>query len=70
MPIYSYICKDCKERFDLLIGFGDKDEKSVCKKCGSKNIEKTFSSFGVGSSAQKGKASSESSCPTGTCPLG
>ena len=66
MPIYSYICRDCRERFDLFVGIGGKDEKSVCKKCGSKNIEKIFSSFGVGSSSDK---NGDSSCPTGTCPL-
>jgi len=69
MPIYSYICKDCRERFDLFAGIGGKDEKLVCKKCKSKNIEKTFSSFGVGSSVQKGRSEAESSCSTGTCPF-
>jgi len=46
---------------------GEKDEKLVCKKCGSKNIEKIFSSFAVGSSSNK---STESSCSTVNCPLG
>ena len=63
MPIYTYICNDCKEKSDLLVGVGGKDEKLICKKCGSKNIERTYSSFGVGSSSSK-----DASCPTGTCP--
>lgn len=69
MPIYSYICNDCKEKFDLFMGIGGQNEKLVCKKCGSKNIEKTFSSFGVGSSSSKDNVKSDSSCPTGTCPF-
>ncbi len=66
MPIFSYICKDCGEKFDLFIRIGGKDEKLICKKCGSKNIQKTFSSFSLGSSSSKG-SKSDSSCPTGTC---
>ena len=67
LPVYSYICRDCKEKFNLFAGVGEKDEKLVCKKYGSKNIEKIFSSFAVVSSSDK---STESSCSTGNCPLG
>ncbi|MBA7486364.1 hypothetical protein ES707_21922 [subsurface metagenome] len=67
MPIYSYVCIDCGEKFDLFIGIGGKDDELICKKCGSKNIQKKFSSFGVGSSSNKDKSESDSSCPTGTC---
>jgi putative FmdB family regulatory protein len=68
MPIYSYICKDCGEKFDLFIRSGGKGEKLICKKCGSKNIQKTFSSFSMGSSSSK-DSGYDSSCPTGTCRL-
>lgn len=68
MPIHTYICKDCSEKFDLLIGVTAEKTEFKCKKCGSKNIEKTFSPFSIGRSSQ-GPGSSGSSCPTGTCPL-
>jgi len=68
MPIYSYICKDCGEKFDLFIGIGGKNDELICKKCGSKNIQKTFSSFGVRPSSDNNNGSNVS-CPTGTCPL-
>jgi putative FmdB family regulatory protein len=64
MPLYSFVCKDCSEKFDLLIGVTKQSEKKVCKKCGSKNIKKVFASFSVSN-----KDNSSSSCPTGTCPL-
>lgn len=67
MPIYSYICKGCGAKFDLLIGVTSKDEEKICKKCGSKSIEKTFATFGV-SSGKSSSSSSGPSCPTGTCP--
>ena len=69
MPTYSYICKDCGSKFDLLIGVVSKDDDKLCKKCGSKNIEKSIASFGVGvSSGRSNSNTSGPSCPTGTCP--
>ncbi|MCD6540195.1 MAG: zinc ribbon domain-containing protein [Candidatus Omnitrophica bacterium] len=70
MPIYTYICKNCGEKFDLLVGATLEKPEFKCKKCGSKNIEKTLSSFSVGAHHDKSNSSSGSSCPTGTCPLG
>ncbi len=66
MPIHSYVCKDCGKKFDLLVGVTAEKEELKCEKCGSKNITKEISSFGVGKSSS---SSSDSSCPTGTCPL-
>ena len=69
MPIYSYICKDCGGKFDLLIGIVSKDEERICKKCGSSNIEKSIASFGISTSSEKSDLSSSGpACPTGTCP--
>jgi len=66
MPVYSYKCKDCVKKFDLLVGVGKGNEELKCQKCGSKNLERLFSSFGV----RAGSSSSNiSSCPTGTCQL-
>ncbi len=68
MPIYSYVCEDCGEKFDLFFGIGGTKEELACKKCGSKNIKRSFSSFGVKQSSGTNKSSSGNSCPTGTCP--
>lgn len=65
MPIYSYECKDCGKKFDLLIGVGVEKDELKCIKCKGKNIQKIFASFSIGS----GKSSSGSTCPTGTCSL-
>ena len=64
MPVYTYICEDCGEKFDLLIGMTSEKTELKCSKCGSKKMKKTFSSFSVKSSNSSG-----SSCPTGTCNL-
>ena len=69
MPLYSYICKDCGETFDLLVGMTKQKAELKCKQCGSTHIEKTFGTFSVGPKGSK-SGGSGSSCPTGTCPLG
>ena len=69
MPIYTYVCKDCNEKFDLLVGVTSKKVELKCKKCGSKDINKVFGSFSVGNPSGK-TSSSEPSCSTGTCPTG
>jgi putative FmdB family regulatory protein len=72
MPVYSFKCNNCGEKFDLLVGITQEKAKLVCKKCGSKNIEKQLSTFGINMESSSSSISSTSagSCPTGTCPLG
>ncbi|MBN1472104.1 MAG: zinc ribbon domain-containing protein [Syntrophaceae bacterium] len=65
MPIYSYVCNDCGEKFDLLIGVTSEKPELKCKKCGSKHVEKVFGVFGIKNSS----GTSSSACPTGTCPI-
>ncbi len=33
MPIYEYVCTDCKEKFELLRPFSRADEDAECPKC-------------------------------------
>ncbi|MFH1771265.1 MAG: zinc ribbon domain-containing protein [Candidatus Omnitrophota bacterium] len=68
MPVYTFICKDCGEKFDLLIGVTSEDAELKCGKCGSKKVEKVFSNFSVGSSHGKSDPYG-GTCPTGTCNL-
>ena len=65
MPIYSYICKKCGAKFDLLVGVTSEKVELKCKKCGSKKIKKELGSFNIGSSEGKSD-SSGGTCPTGT----
>ena len=69
MPIYTYICKDCGEKFDLLFGVTSEKAELKCKKCNSRNIHKILSLFSVGNSRGT-SGSSGPGCPTGTCPTG
>jgi putative FmdB family regulatory protein len=67
MPVYTYLCKDCGKKFDLLLGMTKTKPEIICKSCGSKNVKKEFSSFSTPNSSDSGYSGS---CPTGTCPLG
>ena len=64
MPLYSYICKKCGEKFDLLVGMTQEKTELKCQKCGSRNIQKSFGGFNMGKSGNQGT----SSCSTGSCP--
>lgn len=67
MPIYTYVCKDCGVKFDLLVGVTSEKVELRCKECKGINIEKTLGSFSVGGPSDKSIPSGPS-CPTGTCP--
>ena len=69
MPIYEFLCKSCGHEFEELVLVSNK--KIECPECGSRNLGKEFSTFGVGSAAPAGSCgtmSDRSCCGTGTCP--
>jgi len=68
MPIYEFLCKQCGTRMEALVAIGR--EKSVsCKSCGNKDLEKLISSFGIGGSSNKLKATVDSctTCSATSC---
>lgn len=62
MPIYEYLCNDCGNEFEKLMGFSDpKADSPECPGCQSENTRKrlsTVASFSRGSS----RSTSASSC--------
>jgi len=67
MPIYEFTCEKCKERFELLVRAGT--TKAPCPACGSKQVRRRFSTFGIGGGggASKGSGSGKSSCSRSSC---
>ncbi|MCL6628656.1 MAG: zinc ribbon domain-containing protein [Armatimonadetes bacterium] len=45
MPIFDYKCRDCQERFSLLIGVVAKSPEQRCPVCGGTNINRLISRF-------------------------
>ena len=43
MPIYEYLCLDCKKPFSWLVGVIADSEKPHCERCGGTNFRKLIS---------------------------
>jgi putative FmdB family regulatory protein len=62
MPVFSFVCEDCNNRFETLVR--SNADKPVCDKCGSDKLVKQVSRFAPAVPAQ-----SAGSCPAaGICP--
>ena len=70
MPIYEFICQECKNIFELLaIKEGDL-VKIKCPTCDSDNLERMLSKVTVtsrGNSDKKQTSVENRSCSSGTC---
>jgi len=64
MPIFEYVCDDCKTKFEKLVRNGD---KVACPSCGQAHLTTALSTFSAHASAGKSKASDFPSCPGGMC---
>ncbi len=62
MPIFEYICKDCRKRFEALL-YGD--SQAQCPLCRGTNLERQISKFAVGASVTAG----DRPCSTGCCEM-
>lgn len=41
MPLYDYVCLDCRKRFDLFMSYQEYGTRpAVCTHCGSKNVRR------------------------------
>lgn len=45
MPIYEYLCNNCKELFEALRPIKDSDKQVCCPICNSINTKRKVSSF-------------------------
>jgi putative FmdB family regulatory protein len=46
MPVYDYICNDCKKSFEMVLTLAEHDKERIsCPQCGSKNVEQQAAAF-------------------------
>ncbi len=45
MPIYEFVCRDCRTTFESLCFSAQDIEKVRCPRCGSQNVGKLLSTF-------------------------
>ena len=55
MPIYEYVCSECKSRFELMRPRSECNEEATCPQCNS-NAERIISGFSHYSAAPSGSA--------------
>lgn len=52
MPIYEFICHDCREKTSVLLRNISEPVSATCRFCGSANLSRTVSSFAYHKSLQ------------------
>jgi len=76
MPIYEYVCLDCKKEYEILRSFSEADIPVACNECGGENVKRKLSLFytqsgGHNVSARPGSVGGAgggcSSCAGGNC---
>jgi putative FmdB family regulatory protein len=70
MPIYEYICLDCKNRFDAIRSMKDADSPIRCDHCESDHTSRMISVFyaqSAGKVVAGGNAGGCAGCSGGTC---
>ncbi|MBZ0289501.1 MAG: zinc ribbon domain-containing protein [Anaerolineae bacterium] len=77
MPLYEYICPDCKNEFEKRVSIAEADQ-TACPNCGGQHTKRRLPRIavqfhGVSSSfpaVDSGSTCSSGSCCGGTCGLG
>lgn len=72
MPIYEYVCLDCKKEYEILRSFNESDQPFGCDKCGGENVKRKLSlafahSGGSTVAGMGGGGGGCSSCSSGNC---
>lgn len=62
MPIFEYVCSECKHRFELIVQGA---LEAACPQCKTTRLEKQISSFGVGATGGFASPGAGGSC--GSC---
>jgi putative FmdB family regulatory protein len=61
MPLFEYVCRDCRHEFETLVTAG---RQPVCPVCDSRTLEKQLSVFAVSSRSNQ---AAEVAGPCGSC---
>ena len=85
MPVYEYLCKNCKTKFELMRSMGQYEDDADCPRCDgpAKKLLSVFTAFstGIGTVATRQAFDSQSNsedsgmggcpaCAGGTCGCG
>lgn len=69
MPIYEFHCDKCESDYDLLVRSAKDEAENACPSCGSREVTRLLSTFGVGNAQIKDcEVGDSGGCGTGACP--
>jgi putative FmdB family regulatory protein len=73
MPIYEYVCLDCKSEFELLRPMSESDSLPACESCGGEHVRRKLAvvyalSGGHASAGTSGGCGSCSGSNCASCP--
>jgi len=66
MPVFEYLCNECKTKYEIYHKSSSNPEEVQCPKCQSKDHKKLLSSF---SATVTSESSSFGGCADGSCGL-
>lgn len=68
MPIYEYVCQDCKEHIEVMRPMKDADAPLECQNCHGDHLSRMLSRFNASSGGRVIASSSGcGSCSGGSC---
>lgn len=59
MPIYEFVCEDCRKVFQFFFRSASSVKKPKCPKCGKRGMSKRFSRFAVGAGSKTSRSDGE-----------
>lgn len=66
MPIYEYVCLDCKSDFELIRPMSQSDAPMVCESCGGKRVKRKLAVI-VAMSGGHAVSGASGGCSCGSC---
>ncbi len=64
MPIFEYVCRECRHQFELIV---NGNSKVACPSCQSRRLEKQLSVFALNSKANATTNVVRDNLPMGPC---
>jgi putative FmdB family regulatory protein len=62
MPIYEYVCLDCRDTFDALRPMDQADDRIFCQSCESDHTSRTISVFFAPTDSRPSSSASGCAC--------
>ena len=66
MPIYEYVCLDCKNEFETMCAMKDADSPQQCEKCGGEHVKRKLAMIYAMSGGHAVSGMSQG-CDCGSC---